>query len=224
MLVVSTPASAGYNAWSVSTSPDALLVTTDIVANFDVLELVAASNGTNGYAVGSDGLVYKTVDGGKAWAAVTGWVVGTNGAAKKIALAPDVADGAFVAVATDNTVWISGNGGTAFFQQTTPAVAAINDIAISNAPSGARAVAVAGNMGGAAVVAYYTISTDPFIPSTTWVNALGGGTWGTANVTGTPVDALAVEFSANYNSDHTICYTSASYWCSNDQPCQYRTI
>ncbi len=205
MLVVATPASAGYMGWTKDSAPG---LTTNKILGVDIVDLAVATNGTTGYAVGSDGKVYKTTDGGSTFAAAP--ATGLVGAVRKIALAPDVADGSLLfAIVGANGVWASDSGANAFVNVTgLLAATQLNYIAVSPAPTGTRTIAVTGNAGGSGAVWHYSIGSG-LGGSTGWVNAFsddaaaGWGAGTSGNVTeGT--NALAVAFSPNYASDYTI--------------------
>jgi len=188
MLVVATPASAGYNAWSYSTGPDAALNAADVVTGIDIVDMAVASNGTTGYAVATDGKVYKTTDGGKTWAATSF----AGGVATQVTIAPDVTDGSFLAVVADgNEAWVSTDGAL-FGQMTGFTATTINDIAISPVVGTVRSVAIAADNSS---VQFYSTGAG-FGGGTSWTNVYTG------NVTAGPV--LAVAFSPNYLQDRTL--------------------
>jgi len=198
MLVVSTPASAGYNAWSASTGPDSVLSTTDIVSGIDVTDMAVASNGLTGYAIATDSLVYKTIDGGKTWAATK--YAAANGTPVAVAVAPDVADGSFVIVATATGAFVSGDGGNLFSAMTGFSASAITDIDVSPVIGTSRGVVIAADN-----EVWYFASSSSFGGGTAWQDL--AATY-TSNVT---VGAtLAAKFSPNYLQDRTLVVVTST--------------
>ncbi len=191
MLVVATPASAGYNSWTLSTGPDGLNPVD--VASIDIVDMAIASNGTTGYAVAGGG-VYKTNDGGKTWTPTSF----AGGNATQVTIAPDVSDGSFLAVVADgNEAWVSTDGAL-FSQMTGFTATTINDIAISPLVGTVRSVAIAADNSS---VQFYSTGAG-FGGGTSWTNIYTG------NVTAGPV--LAVAFSPNYLQDRTLVAVSTS--------------
>jgi len=194
LLVVATPASAGSNAWSQSTSPNEVL--NKILSN-DIIDLAVASNGTTGYAVSSDNnSIYKTLDGGLTWAKTTF----AGGQAAKVVVAPDVADGSFVGVIADgNEAWVSTDGGVTFGQMS-GFTGTVSSIAISPAVGTARSIAI-----GTGSNTWLFTSGGGFGSGSTWtdVMAISG-----AAVTVGPV--LAVQFSPNFLQDRTLVVVSTT--------------
>ncbi len=215
MFVASAPASAGNASWTVEDPANKPPTVTGAVFGRDVIDIAVAGNGSTAYATTSDNRVYKSTNGGASWSQQTAYA---SGLAVKVAVAPDVADGSFVAVIVGNTVVTSVNGGATWAPMAAvvdgtsgSAATALNSISVAPAIGGARSVAVAGtsSLGGAGV--WYFTSTADFGGTAGWVDAFNGNLtngWTTAldptvDVTAAAT-ALAVAYSPNFLSDRTL--------------------
>jgi hypothetical protein len=209
MFVVSAPVSAGNAAWSVEdpdNKPPTLSATSP---NRDVVDIAVAGNGSTAYGVTTDGKVVKSTNGGATWSTNAAYALGV---ATKVAVAPDVADGSFVAVVTGATVVVSVDGGTTWgaMAPLTGNVTAVGGISVSPAIGGARSVAVAATIGGGTASVQYFTSAAGFGGTSGWVDALNDptGGWTAPAVTGT-AKALAIHYSTNFLSDRTIVVVTA---------------
>jgi photosystem II stability/assembly factor-like uncharacterized protein len=218
LLVVATPASAGYNAWSVSTAPG---LTPFKIQGNDILDVAAASNGTTGYAVSSENnTVYKTLDGGLTWAKTSF----NGGQAQKVVIAPDSTDGSFLVVVADNNeAWVSSSAGAIFSPMSGFGSTTINSVAISPTFNGAHSVAIAqGN-------SVWLYSPGAYGAGSTWTDIVAAYP---SSVQAGPM--LGVQFSPNFSQDRAlvvvsnnttstllnIFYTTTSKWNSDYAPYQ----
>jgi hypothetical protein len=227
LLVTSIPASAGtlkFNAESTLTAGLQLFPYSDVGS------LALAADGKTAYAtlVGS-GIQYtllKTTNAGGMWLrnADNGTapshqlpvnnLPNTVTAIKKVAVAPDVADGSVVAIYVDSTaygkaIYYSADGG-ATWSDLNPVtdltmgltLASVNAIAISPAVAGVRTIAVAGTDGSGAALFLFDLGGVVG----RWVDATSNNAvnyWNIDNFgDATQVDAVA--FSPNFISDRTI--------------------
>lgn len=204
LLVAVAPASAGTLAWSSES------ITMPIDASADILDVAVAGNGTTVYAIGtgltaSNALVAKSTNGGTSWTAVTAPAGIT--AVTSIALAPDVADGSWVAIVVNGpAVYISADGGTTW--AAAPAVTgatALNDIDISKVVGTGRTIAVAGTDG---VGKLWTLEIGGLFGGS-WVDTRTGTGWNSGNFTA-DVNAYAVAVSPNYIGDRTIALVTGN--------------
>lgn len=203
MLVVATPASAGFVGWSAGAPP----VAPATVNNVDIVDFAVAANGTTAYAASSvNNSIQKTTNGGTVWAP-TGFA---GGQARKIAVAKDVADGSLVfAIVDNNEIWVSENGGTVWGQMAVVAdgasvAAMLYSIDIGPAVGGGRTIVVGGtNGGGVAGVWYYTVGGGIVGPGNIWIDAASNAGWVLTAYTASDA-ALAVKVSPNFIADRSI--------------------
>ena len=210
MVLWAAPASAGTLNWSDETIP-----TTSgkvLQPGTDVVDLAVSADGEIIYAVAANETMYRSSNGGESWSAIS--VVDGDDvyiAADYVAVAPDNEN--YVAVAGNSTyVYITDDAGANWdtlgevtFTATTD-MTEIYDIDISVAKGGNHFVAVAGEDGTAAVVAYYEIGAV----GAEWKNASGDATMGSDWDNGSTSDnvARAVAFSPNFSSDEVMLAVS----------------
>jgi len=208
LLVAAAPVSAKPLAFTNETLPSG---TNEVLEACDILDIAVAGDGETIYAVGGGLIVYKSTNSGIGWTTIStgaGGEVDYGIDADLVAVAPDDADYVVIA-ATDNTVYVTSNGGVSWGELGMPedtgatgaACTTIYDIDISAGYAGNHYVAVAGQEAGDA--------------GNIWYYKLGiGGSWEEANTKDgfhtaytSAVSAnicLAVQFSPNFSSDQVL--------------------
>jgi len=117
MLVMSVPVSAGTLSWTVSTDiPDA---TDKVVQDGTTLyDMAVSADGQTIYVAAFDNGIYKSVNGGDSWSAVS-IPAAVTGNITMVAMAPDDSDivvfiGNTTGLTTNLTAYVSTNGGSTF--------------------------------------------------------------------------------------------------------------
>jgi hypothetical protein len=194
MLVVSTPASAGYESFSRDSQ---ISLVPGMITTGSIVDMTVAGNGSTAYATTTDNnSIWKTTDGGRNWAKLAGF---TGGYATKISVASDSAD--YVAVIADtNEMWVTVNGGITWGQTSkTTFDTTAYDVAVGPVSGSGHLMAVGTDTN---TWVYGPLVGDVF-GSYSWTNVTTGG-----NVTAGAT--LAVQFSPGYASDYTLVTVSAN--------------
>jgi len=210
MLVMSVPVSAGTLSWTVSTDiPDA---TDKVVQDGTTLyDMAVSADGQTIYVAAFDNGIYKSVNGGDSWSAVS-IPAAVTGNITMVAMAPDDSDivvfiGNTTGLTTNLTAYVSTNGGSTFnslstIQDTSDnASSQIYDVAISPLSAGVRYIAAAGvndtAASGAAIYYFNLGATTPV-----WKDAV---TDFTSGLTVTGIESFrSVAFSPNFPSDQVM--------------------
>ncbi len=193
MLVVSTPASAGYEAFSRDSQ---LSLIPGMITTGSIVDMAVTANGSTAYATTTDNnSIWKTTDGGHNWAQLTSFA---GGNATKISVASDSAD--YVAVIADtNEMWVTLNGGVTWGQTSKPTFDTVAyDVAVGPVSGSGHLMAVGTDTN---TWVYGPLVGDVF-GSYSWTNVTTSG-----NVTAGAT--LAVQFSPGYASDYTLVTVSA---------------
>jgi len=214
MLLTAVPVSAGTLSWSTTTDiPDA---TDKVVQDGTTLyDMAVSADGQTIYVAAFDNGIYKSVNGGDSWSAVS-IPAAVTGNITMVAMAPDDSDvvvfiGNTTGLTTNLTAYVTTNGfstaasslGTIQDEGGTDATQ-IYDVAISALSGSTRYIACAGNDGGGAAIYYFNLgSTTPV-----WKDAAVDFT---TAMPSSGLDAFySVAFSPNFASDQVMVAVSAN--------------